>query len=168
MSFRFRHLQDSDLPAVMQLQLQAYPELCESREAIASRIAVAPQWCWAAENAAGIGAYLLTHLWTHDEPPAWNHPLPVDSGAHAEASHLYIHDLALSPLSRGSGLGPKLVQHVLAAARETGIGEARLIAVQDSTGFWARQGFQEKQVTAAMQHTLPSYGRDARLMYRPL
>lgn len=168
MPFRIRPLQAGDLPAVMHIQSQAYPDLCESHEAIASRITVAPQWCWAAENAAGIGAYLLTHLWPHDEPPAWNHPLPVDSGTPAEASHLYIHDLALSPLSRGSGLGPRLVQHVLAAARETGIGEARLIAVQDSTGFWARQGFQEKPATAAMQHTLSSYGSDARLMHRPL
>lgn len=160
-----RLLNPRDLPAVMQVQAEAYSDLGESRDALASRLESAPDWCWGAERNGKLCAYLLTHPWHRDKPPAWNQPLPHPLPT---PGHFHIHDLALSPLARGSGVAPRLIANALAAARQAGLHEARLIAVQGSRVFWEKQGFRLKAVTPAMQAELESYGADACLMHRAL
>lgn len=165
MPFNVRHLHIRDLPAVMRLQAQAYPALAESAAAIRSRAEQAASWCWVAEAGDDVCAYLLTHPWQQLQPPPWNEPLPR---LPAHGTHFYIHDLALGPAARGSGLATKLISTALAQAKRSGFHEARLVAVQDSTGFWHRQGFHTLATTTAIQAVLQGYGEDARLMQREL
>lgn len=165
MPFQIRHPHDHDLPAIMRLQAEAYPELAESISAIRSRIEKAAQWCWVAEGGDEVCAYLLAHPWQQVQPPVWNEPLPR---LPAHGARFYIHDLALGPAARGSGLARTLITTTLAQAKRAGFHEVRLIAVQDSAGFWHGQGFHVQTVTPAMQDTLKSYGADAHLMQREL
>lgn len=165
MPFQLRHPHDHDLPAIMRLQAQAYPDLAESMAAIRSRIQSEPHWCWVAEAGDDVCAYLLAHPWQQVQPPVWNEPLPR---LPAHGTRFYIHDLALGAAARGSGLAKTLIHNALAQAKRAGFHEARLVAVQDSTGFWQRQGFHVQTVTPAMQEALQSYGTDARLMQREL
>lgn len=165
MHFQLRHLQDRDLPVIMKLQGQAYPELAESAEAIRSRMEKAPQWCWVAEAGDDVCAYLLTHPWQQALPPAWNQPLPR---LPAHSTRFYIHDLALGIAARGHGLAHKLISTALHQARRSGFHEARLIAVQESVTFWQRQGFNVQTPSRELESVLKSYGDDARLMQREL
>ncbi|HEX6591761.1 MAG TPA: GNAT family N-acetyltransferase [Moraxellaceae bacterium] len=166
MSLSLRRLQARDLPAVMRLQAQAYPDLCESENAIASRLQQAPSWCWVAEGGDDIAAYLLSHPWRHTAPPAWNAPLPR---LPAHGTRFYIHDLALGPAARGNGLARRLIQHVLQEAQRARFHEVQLVAVQGSTGFWQRLGFHVLPLQdEKLRQKLASYGDDARLMGRQL
>ncbi|MFN3587096.1 MAG: GNAT family N-acetyltransferase, partial [Moraxellaceae bacterium] len=142
---------------------RAPPALCEDANAIGSRLEQAADWCVGALDEAGrLGAYLLAHPWAGSAPPSWNQALPALPDARAG---LYLHDLALGPAARGQGLAGRLVDALLAQARAAGCPQAHLVAVQDSVGFWSRQGF---AVLAASASVAASYGADARLMGRAL
>lgn len=160
-----RRLQGDDLEAILRIQACAYPELAESPATIADRLLQAPEWCWGAEQGGQLRAYLLTHPWSNPAPPAWNSMLPI---LPAHSLHLYIHDLALDATARGSGMATRLVSTVLQRARHARIAEASLVAVQNSRGFWQRQGFQAAQPHGKFADTLASYGEDARVMWRHL
>lgn len=165
MPLQIRPPNDHDLPAIMRLQAEAYPELAESAVAIHSRMQRAPEWCWVAETGDDVCAYLLAHPWQQAQPPLWNKPLPR---LPAHGTRFYIHDLALGTAARGSGLAKTLINTVLTQAKHAGFHEARLIAVQNSADFWQRQGFHVQALTPAMRGVLESYGTDARLMQREL
>lgn len=166
MRFTLRRLTPDDLPSVLALQAGAYGALCESAAAMGSRLAHGGNWCLGAEDDHGrLGAYLLAHPWHGSAPPAWNQPL---SGLPALASRFYLHDLALGAATRGQGLAGRLVQQALAGARRARCHEALLVAVQDSAGFWSRQGFRVLTPPPAVAAKLASYGDDARLMWQRL
>lgn len=165
MHFSLRRLQEDDLSSILQIQAAAYPDLAESPAAIANRLQQAPQWCRGAERQGALCAYLLAHPWPHTAPPPWDTPLPP---LPRHGTRLYIHDLALAPQARGGGVARQLVGTLLQQARHARFAEAHLVAVQASTGFWQRQGFQIMQPPTAVARTLASYGDDARLMWRRL
>lgn len=165
MSLHIRRLQADDLEAVLAIQADAYPELAESPAAIADRLLQAPHWCWGAERDNTLCAYLLTHPWHRPTPPEWNRELPLLP----QQSHtLYIHDLALGKTARGTGLASRLIGTVLQRGRHARFTDALLVAVQDSTRFWQRYGFEPRQPSPAFRTSLASYGDDARLMWRRL
>lgn len=166
MPFSLRPLAQADLPAVLTLQASAYTDLCEDAHALGSRLERAAAWCLGAMDETGrLSAYLLAHPWAGDTPPPWNHPLPALPEARAG---LYLHDLALGPAARGQGLAGRLVDALLAQARAAGCPQARLVAVQDSVGFWSRHGFAVLAASPPISASLASYGADARLMGRAL
>lgn len=166
MPFRLRHMHERDLPAVMKLQAEAYPDLAESAAAIGSRLQQAPRWCWVAEGGDDISAYLLAHPWLHTAPPEWNAALPR---LPAHGTRFYIHDLALGRSARGSGLARRLIHTALENARRARFHEVHLVAVQGSVEFWQRQGFHPLQVPGEkLKASLASYGEDARLLWRRL
>lgn len=100
----------------------------------------------------------------NQRPPEWNRELPL---LPAQSHTLYVHDLALGAVARGSGLASRLVGTVLQRARHARFTHAMLVAVQDSQRFWQRQGFTVRPI-AGPATTLQGYGDDARLMTRPL
>lgn len=164
MNTLLRRLSPDDLDAVLRIQASAYPELAESPSAIADRLLQAPHWCWGAERDGQLCAYFLTHPWRKPTPPEWNRELPL---LPAQSHTLYVHDLALGAVARGSGLASRLVGTVLQRARHARFTHAMLVAVQDSQRFWQRQGFTVRPI-AGPATTLQGYGDDARLMTRPL
>jgi len=165
MTASIRRLHADDLEAILQIQAAAYPELAESPAAIADRLLQAPNWCWGAEHNGVLSAYLLTHPWRQPEPPLWNTALPL---LPAQSACLYIHDLALASMARGSGVATRLIGAVLQRARHARFTEAQLIAVQGSQTFWQRQGFQPTQAQGKLADTLASYGADTQMMWRRL
>lgn len=166
MNTLLRRLDPDDLDAVLRIQANAYPELAESPAAIADRLLQAPHWCWGAERDDQLCAYFLTHPWRVPTPPEWNRELPL---LPAQSHMLYLHDLAIGPTARGSGLAARLVDTVLQRARHARFTHAMLVAVQDSQRFWQRQGFTVRPtVITGIASSLQGYGEDARLMTRSL
>ncbi|ARU05853.1 hypothetical protein CCO03_15260 [Comamonas serinivorans] len=90
-------------------------------------------------------------------------------GTAPQADTLYLHDLALQPQARGSGLARRLVREVLAAGQARGLRTAALIAIQGSVPFWQAQGFAGVAPDSAeLARKLRSYGAEAQLMRRSL
>jgi N-acetylglutamate synthase-like GNAT family acetyltransferase len=86
----------------------------------------------------GIEAYVLSHPWLAIAPPALNSLL---GELPAVPSTYYIHDLALAPEVRGTGAAAEIVGWLAAHALASWLSNMTLIAVNGSSGFWQRQGF---------------------------
>lgn len=159
-----RTMTAADIPAVMQIQAQCYaPELHERESVVRRRLAQNPAQCWVAEDAEGVCAYLFAY------PSRLGSitPLDGDFARHAEPDCLYLHDLAVARRAAGRGVGPRLVSHGLQQGQRQSLPWAALVAVQDSAGFWMRQGFsQEPALDERQRACLDSYRVAARYLVR--
>ncbi|MFN4286919.1 MAG: GNAT family N-acetyltransferase [Brevundimonas sp.] len=157
-----RPLTLADLPAALALQAGNYPPaLHDGPEAFASRIRVAPQWCWAVEREGELLAYLLSHPWMRLSPPA-----PDTVLERAQGDCWYIHDLSVAPEARGLGLARQLIEH--GAAAQT-LKRSELIAVEGARDFWLRHGWSDaRALPPALHDKVMAYGASAAYMVRDL
>ncbi|EKS42431.1 hypothetical protein HMPREF9696_00596 [Afipia clevelandensis ATCC 49720] len=153
-----------DLPAVNALAARIHPEYPEDPAVFAERLRLYPDGCRVFERGDGIEAYVVSHPWQRTEPPALNSLL---GELPAIPSAYYIHDLALTPDVRGSGAASEIVAWLGAHARASGFSGMSLIAVNSSSGFWQRQGFEVTR-NPQLDAKLRSYGDDAVYMTRSL
>lgn len=159
-----RPLHASDLEAALAIQVQAYPAfLCEDAAAFASRLALPRSCCLAAMQGDAMLGYLLAHAWPAASPP------PVGAVLEpAPAEVLYIHDLAVTAVGQGSGIGRQLVERALATAAGDGLQQAELIAVEGAAPFWERLGFRETATSPELARKVAEYGPAARWMRRAI
>lgn len=165
-AFILRPLHASDLPAILAVQRLCYaPEMNEDGSTWHDRLATAADFAWVVEIDGQVSAYLATY------PSCLGKVTPlggefVIAGA---ADCLYFHDLAVMPAAGGNGLGGRLVEHALQAARRHGLAHAALVCVQDAFAFWQRRGFNERLPLApAATAALATYPAPARYMWRLL
>ncbi len=162
-SLTIRPLEPGDVPAALAIQAQAYPAfLREDEPAFASRIATKASYCFAATREGALVAYLLAHGWASLAPPPVGTILPVE----APSEVLFIHDLAVSPQGRGSGIGRDLVRRAFELAGRDGLDRAELIAVEGAAPYWASLGFESAHCSAALAAKVGVYGPQACLMRR--
>lgn len=163
---KLRPMQTSDIPAVMTIQEESYPdELLETAEVISARLASFPDCAWVAEEAQEACAYLFAY------PTRLGRITPFDGmfAQHDGTDCLYLHDLAVGLLASGRGVGPALVRHALEHARTRGLQHCALVAVQGSRDFWSRMGFDARPLNDAAQvESLATYGSTAVYMTRSL
>ncbi len=134
-----RRIQSADWPSIARIQAESYPrEVLESLESLQSHWHVSESTCLVAEVQGAVVGYILSHPWIRGKIPPLNE---IYSSLPANCDSLFIHDLALSPKYRGSGIGDELVQAVFETASRFGLTHFSLIAVQGSSGFWNRIGF---------------------------
>lgn len=155
----------ADLPAVMAIAAVVHPDYPEDEAVFAERLRLAPEGCHvlAGEDGA-LRGYLVSHPWPAGTVPALNSLL---GGIPQGVASWYLHDLALLPAGRGSGAAGTIVAAIARHAAETGHTSLALVAVNDSTGFWRRQGFREVH-DPALDRKLASYDDAARYMRREL
>lgn len=161
---RWRAMSAADLPAINALAVRIHPDFPEDEAVFAERLRLYPDGCRVFERDNRIEAYVVSHPWLRAEPPALNSllgELPSDPATY------YIHDLALAPEARGSGAAPDIVAWLAAHALTSGLLSMSLIAVNGSSGFWQRQGF-EVTHNSLLEAKLRSYGDDAVFMIRSL
>ena len=172
-----RALTLADVPAILALQAACYAaDYLEPPEAFAAKLQASAQTCWGVPDPQAAGS-LLAYL-VCLPVPSWHGPRlhATQWSAPQRAQALYLHDLALHPATRGQGVGQALVAQAEAWARGQGLRALSLMAVQGSTGYWARQGFQlwdqpsdplddDAQDRA---QTIESYGDGACLMVKSL
>jgi GNAT superfamily N-acetyltransferase len=153
----------ADLPAVMKVAALVHPDYPEDEAVFAERLRLAPEGCHVL--AAGEGAlrgYLVSHPWPAGAVPPLNSLLGrIPPGT----ANWYLHDLALLPAARGSGAAGAIVGAIARHAAQTGYTSLALVAVNDSGGFWRRQGFREVR-DPALALKLASYDDAARYMRR--
>ena len=164
---RWEQMTSADIDAICAVAEVVHPAFPEDRAVLAERFALHPEGCLvlrAADGAVGGGAvigYTLTHPWAADTVP----PLNTLLGRLPAAELYYIHDLALMPAARGLRAGDASVRLLEAHARALGLSRMALVAVNNSGGFWQRQGFEQVQSPHWTQK-LASYGDDAAYMVK--
>ena len=137
--FILRSIEPNDWPEVDRIQRAAFSaEAVEDIDTIQRLAELAPTTCLIAVSGSEFLGYLIAHPWIAEDLPPLNVMLP---GLPESARTLFIHDLALAPEARGRGIAPALVRAGLARGRELGLTDASLLAIQNSSGFWQKQGF---------------------------
>ena len=160
----WRQMTEGDIPAVLEIQEEAYPWHQEMREIFEDRLKVYPQGCLVLDGAEGLDGYILSHPWTADSPPALDSKLGT---LPERPTTYYLHDLALLSSAYGQGNGARVVRHLAETAGAAGFDTMSLVAVNQSQPFWERHGFSVR-TTPELKKKLESYGRDAVFMTRRL
>lgn len=160
----WRPMRPADLPAVSALAALIHPGYPEDAVVFAERLRLYPPGCRVLERDGELAAYVVSHPWLDRAPPALNVLL---GELPARPTTYYLHDLALLPEIRGSGASVQVVAALVEQARNEHLPSLSLIAVNGSTGFWERQGF-EAVVDDTLAIKLRSYGEDAQFMMRLL
>lgn len=155
----------ADLAAVDAIAARVHPGYPEHPAVMAERLRLFPAGCLVAadpESGACVG-YAVAH------PARPGCPPPLDSllgTLRGDESVLHVHDIALLPQTRRSGLGARVVAHLVAVAQAAGHGTLSLVAVGDAAPYWERLGFRDAE-TADAGETLATYGAAARYMTAP-
>ena len=153
----------SDLDGVVRVASEAFPNHPEDRACFADRLMLYPSGCRVLANADGeVAGYLVAYPWRLDDAPALNARLDA---LPETPDVLYLHDLALAHAARGGGHAKRGVQLAVQTARDAGLEQIALIAVNDAAPFWARQGFETRH-SAILTEKLAGYGEDAVYMIR--
>lgn len=154
---------ETDLDGVVAVARVAFPDHFEDRACFAERLTLYPDGCRVLANGDGaVAGYGIAYPWLRDAMPPLNAlvgALPDDAGL------IYLHDLALLPVTRGTGAAGLYVEWLVAKARAEGWPHIALVAVNDAAPFWARQGFAAVD-RPELRAKLASYGEDARYMVR--
>ncbi|WP_422647924.1 GNAT family N-acetyltransferase [Cupriavidus sp. H18C1] len=171
--FLLRPMAAADLPDVLAVQAQCYrPELIESADALASRLALAPALCWVAAHAEAprrLAAYLLTHPWPRETLPPLDGVLRHgDPGAGETPLTWFIHDMAVAPAGQGRGLAKRLYEKARHGAMQAGLRCSRLIAVQSAARWWQGLGYAQVALAEEAATKLSRYGDGAVVMGREL
>lgn len=162
-NFLIEDLQVRDLPSVLAIQSEVYPEyLVESSEVFLSRLSLKNSCCFAAREGERLFGYIIAYGWQADDPP----PLGTVAAIEKQSDVLFIHDLAVSGSGRGGGIGKQLVERAFDFARDDGFTIAQLVAVKGAAPYWRGLGFAEAQVAGKLRAKVLGYGTDARWMTR--
>lgn len=162
--FAVRPVLSADLPAVLEVQRQVYGDAFQEDAAVfEAKLRLAPDAAWLAERDGRVVGYLFSHPWAGRIPPALHMPL---AALPANDDCAYLHDLAVIPEGRGSGVAQELIDRFnrWACARE--FGRSMLVAVGEAGRFWARLGFERASGGAASSEILSAYGPGAACMER--
>lgn len=164
--YRIEEMRAMHVAEVLEVQRMAFtPELRESTEVFDDRIARFGRFSRVALLDGRVVAYLLSFPWKLGDTPVNNQKFPENLPA---PDCFYIHDIALLPNVRGSGLARMLVDTAFSAARAQGFTQVSLVAVAQSGDYWDRAGFTPYAFVTPQkaQRITEIYGEGARLMVR--
>jgi len=155
-------MSEDDLPAVVRIQASCYAEpLCESAASFLAKLRASPATCLVAVVEGRVAGYLFSLPAEFAGPPSLN----AEACRLPEvADGLYLHDMAVAPLARGTGAGQALVEMFFARLQSLRLARAFLTAVQGAGPYWARYGFRTALPSAPLQAKLASYGEGAQYM----
>jgi len=170
--YQWRPMRAADLPHVMAIADLVHAGYFEAEEVFAERLALFAPGCriavrsGQADGTEEVIGYAFMHPARLGVPPSLNSLL---SGLDTAADCLHLHDVALLPTARGSGLGRELVDDLCRVAEQSGLAMATLVAVHASSAYWRAAGFAEDaQALTGKGGSLASYGEGALYMSRRL
>lgn len=157
----WRHMQERDLARVLDIANQVHPGFPEDPCVFLERLQLFPKGCHVLVDGRDLPcAYGLSHPWLWENVPALNSLLgtlpPVPTC-------YYFHDMAMLPSARGQGYAQSGIQRIQNAARDASQSRIAGVAVNNSYGFWLKQGFHEHEVPA-LRAKLHSYEVAAKYM----
>lgn len=162
MTARWRPMRADDLAAVKQISDIVHRDLPERIEVLADKRALFPVGAFVIESDGALAGYALTHPFPLGALPA----LDTTIGAPPAGSDcLYLHDIALLPVSRGRGAARSMVDMLAGIAAAHGLRALALTSVYGTEPFWRSCGFAPAEAPG-MAGKLASYGGPATYMVR--
>lgn len=161
-----RPASEHDLPSIIRIQSECYSgPFIESADSFAAKLAARSHFSFMAMQGNQPVAYVVAMPWLCGDVPKLNglaYDIPQNSDA------VYIHDIAVSPVARNSGVARQLLETVLKAAESQGYKQAFLVVIHGAAPYWGRYGFDSVPVDAGLKQRLSAYGDGATYMVRPL
>lgn len=161
-----RPMRAEDIASVLEIQSCCYDETkLESEQSFLAKLKASPTSCFVALVPDGLAGYLVAVPAEAGSPPPLNGPsysVPLTANA------LYLHDLALHPAARGTGVAVALIEAYFQALKQLKVQFACLTAVNDSKSFWERYGFRAAVPTGSGAGHMETYGEEARYMSTPV
>ncbi|EMD92979.1 hypothetical protein COCC4DRAFT_139693 [Bipolaris maydis ATCC 48331] len=157
---QWRVLSPTNLPNLSRIAATIHPGLAERDTVFSERITLFPAGCLGLfdEKSNTLYGYLISHPIRHQEPPELDSLLGEIA---PDADQYYIHDLAILPGARGSGLAQKGVEKVLSTVAQV-YKTSSLVSVYGTTSFWGKFGFEKPDVVSAkLSEKLLGYGDGA-------
>lgn len=134
----WRAMRREDLSAVMDIAAIVHVDYPERIEVFAERLDLFPRGCRVAEIGGTPVGYGVTHPGLDRKPPSLDSLL----GALPPVPEVfYLHDIALLPGARGTGLGGAALAEAEATARALGLGVLALTSTPSARGYWVKRGF---------------------------
>jgi GNAT superfamily N-acetyltransferase len=164
---QWRPMSAADLLPVLTIAERVHPAFPEEAEVFAERFRLYAAGCLVFHAGESISGYVISHPWRAMDPPALNSRLGM---LPRDPETYYIHDIALLPESRGTGVAATAVARMFAQARKERLATASLVAVNGSARFWGRHGFRnvtlDKIRDATLARKLSGYSNAAAFMVR--
>ena len=161
----WRPMEAGDLASVSAVAGIVHTDFFEDDAVLGERLERYPQGCFVlSDMSASLLGYAITHPWRLYTLPALNSllgQLPENPTTY------YLHDIALLPQARGTGAASEIISILADHAQASGFSTMSLVAVNGSTGFWQRQGF-EREGRPELEAKLKTYSDDACFMVRHL
>lgn len=159
----WRSMEAGDMDAVSAVSDTVHGQYTEPQAVYAERRDLYPAGCFVWDAGEGVAGYLIVHPWRHEAPPplgAMIDAIPDD------ADCLYLHDLALLPILRGTGIGAVATGMALELAVTAGFDDVVLLAVGGADSFWASRGFTPVPDARLAAKLHAAYGPDVVYMHR--
>lgn len=157
-----RAMRVEDMEAVLEVQLRCYDAAkLESSQSFLAKLNASPTTCFIACVADAPVAYLVAVPTEAGNPPPLNGMTYLVPRA---ANALYLHDLAVHPEARGSGVSSALVEAYFHVLKESKAQFGCLTAVNESCTYWERYGFRSATLAEVRSGHMASYGEGARYM----
>ena len=160
----WRPLSTSDIASLVQVADKIHPDLPESDEVFAERARLFPQGCQGLFDEAGeLCGYIISHPILYREPPALDRLLGQIA---PDANQYYVHDLAILPGFRGSGLAHECLTKILGTVAKQ-YATISLVSVYGTAEFWGRYGFKAPEtIDDKLREKILGYGDDALYLER--
>lgn len=163
-AYQVRGLQERDLPTVLQIQQECFDATTlESPQSFQAKLNASPETCFVAAHGPQVIGYLIALPADSTNPPPLNGD---DCHLPQEPDCLYLHDLSVSPSARGRGVAEALIAAFFARLTQLQLTQARLTAVNSSSSYWSRYGFQPALLSDLAGCQLATYGIGAQYMVR--
>jgi hypothetical protein len=160
----WRLMEASDLASVSAVAAEVHPDFPEDDAVFLNRLLLHKQGAYVLENGATTFGYAITHPWKSFDIPPLNTVLVALPD---QPENYCIHDIALVNAGRGNGAASEIVTTVIDHARQLGCQTISLVAVNGSSVFWERHGFEAADRPELVQK-LKTYSDDACFMLRQL
>lgn len=152
---RWRAATEADVSEIDRIARIIHPDLPEHIDTFAEKIALSPATCFVADENESIRGYAIAYPWIANDIPKLDTLL---GSLPADASVLFIHDVALLPSARGRGLLGELADLFKAAGRKLGFRAMTLAAVYGSEEAWFRYGFYRAPMNEKLTEQIEGYG----------
>ena len=150
----------TDLVAINSLADRVHTSLPERPEVFEEKVRLFPDGCSKLLRDNRIEGYGITHPWIlNNIPPLDEYLVQLPK----MPSCLYVHDVVVSPESRGEGATAIYVEFIKSLARNSGINSLALVSVYETDKFWRKFGFQVVSDNS-LSAKLKSYGDSAKYM----
>jgi ribosomal protein S18 acetylase RimI-like enzyme len=162
-TLHWRLMEAGDLASVIDMAAVIHTDFYEDDIVYRERLGLYGKGCFVLEDAENrLFGYAITHPWRLYTMPALNSEL---GKLPEHPTTYYLHDIALLPQSRGTGAAGKIVSILAGHALESGFQTMSLVAVNSSSGFWQKQGFEIVE-RSDLEAKLRTYSDDACFMLR--